>query len=276
MSVLEGRTLFITGGSRGIGKAIALCAARKGANVVIAAKTVEPHPKLPGTIHEAAEAIEVAGGKALPVQCDIRDGDQVQAAIAAAVDRFGGIDIVVNNASAIMLTPTEMTPLKRWDLMHDVNVRGAFATVQAAMPHLRKSDHARVLTLSPPPDLAPRWFAPHVAYTLSKVNMSLLTRGWAEEFAGRVAFNALWPVTTIATAAVKNLLGGDEMVKRSRTARIMGDAAVEVLSRPVDVTGRFFYDEDVLKEAGVTDFSRYAVDPAMADELMPDLFVDPR
>jgi len=276
MSTLAGRTLFLTGGSRGIGKAIALRAARDGANVAIAAKTVTPRPELPGTIFTAAEEIEAAGGQALPIQCDIRYGDQIQAAIEATAERFGGIDIVVNNASAISLTPTALTPLKRWDLMHDINVRGSFATVQAALPHLLTSDHARVLTLSPPPDLAPRWFANHVAYTLSKVNMSLLTRGWAEEFAGKIAFNCLWPLTTIATAAVQNLLGGDDMIQRSRTPEIMADAAHAVLTRGIEDTGQFLIDEDVLREAGVEDFSGYLVDPDMAGELMPDLFVDPR
>lgn len=275
MTGLRGRTLFITGGSRGIGKAIALRAAADGANVVIAAKTVDPHPKLPGTIHTAAAEIEAAGGQALGVQCDIRDEAQVQAAIDAAIARFGGIDVLINNASAIQLTPTLQTEPKRWDLMHDINVRGTFVTTRAALPHLLKSDTAHVLTLSPPPDLPTRWFAPHVAYTLSKVNMSLLTRGWAEEFAGRVAFNCLWPRTTIATAAVNNLLGGEEMVKRSRTPEIMGDAAHAILTRPVTFSGQFVIDEAILRETGVSDFSRYLVDVDMAGELMPDLFVDP-
>jgi citronellol/citronellal dehydrogenase len=269
---LAGRTLFITGASRGIGLAIGLRAARDGANVVIAAKTAEPHPKLPGTIYSAAAEIEAAGGQALPLMVDIRDEAQVRGAVEAAVARFGGIDVLVNNASAISLTPTLDTPLKRYDLMHGVNGRGSFVCAQAALPHLLKSDHAHILSISPPLNLDPKWFAPHVAYTIAKYNMSLLVLGLAEELRGRVGVNALWPRTAIATAAVQNLLGGDEVVRHSRKPEIMADAAHALLcGDPAEVTGRFAIDDEVLAAAGVTELDAYQVEPGA--ELFPDFFV---
>jgi citronellol/citronellal dehydrogenase len=272
---LAGRTLFITGASRGIGKAIALRAAADGANVVIAAKTDQPHPKLPGTIHSAAAEIEAAGGKALAVQTDIRDPDAVQAAVDLAVATFGGIDIVVNNASAIQLTPTLQTDIKRYDLMNQVNARGTFLVTQRCLPHLLKSTNPHVLMLSPPLNMEERWFAPHVAYSIAKYGMSLCVLGMAGELRDQgVAVNALWPRTVIATAAVQNLLGGDDMVRRSRTPEILADAAWHILTSPSrTTTGNFFLDEDLLRSRGVTDFSGYLVDPAMADQLVPDFFV---
>jgi len=269
---LAGKTLFITGASRGIGKAIAVRAARDGANVAIVAKTTEPHPKLPGTIFTAAEEIEAAGGKALPLQCDIRFEDQVAAAVAKTVETFGGIDILVNNASAIHLTGTVATPMKRYDLMHGINTRGTFVCSQACIPHLLKAENPHVLNLSPPLNMEERWFAPHVAYTMAKFGMSMCVLGMAGEFrkAG-IAFNALWPRSTIATAAVQNLLGGDQMVRGSRKPEIMGDAAHAILTRPSrECTGNFFIDDDVLASEGVTDLSGYAVDPSAT--LMPDFF----
>ncbi len=273
MATLEGKTLFITGASRGIGKAIALRAARDGANVVIAAKTVAPHPKLPGTIYTAAEEIEQAGGAALPCQVDIRFENQIHAAVEQAVARFGGIDILVNNASAIFLAGTLATPLKRYDLMHGVNVRGTFATSQACLPHLRNAPNPHVLNLSPPLNLEARWFAPHLAYTLSKYGMSLCVLGMAEEFRDDgVAVNALWPRTAIATAAVRNLLGGEEAIRGSRHPAIVADAAHWILTQDSRAcTGHFFVDEAVLRQNGVTDFDRYAVDPDAP--LMPDFFL---
>jgi len=276
MRTLSGQTLFITGASRGIGKAIALRAARDGANVVVAAKTAEPHPKLDGTIHTAAAEIEAAGGQALAVQLDARDEDAVAAAVAAAVEHFGGIDVVVNNASAISLTDTPNTPMKRFDLMMGVNVRATFAVTQAALPHLKASAkagrHPHILTLSPPLNLDPRWFGGHVAYTISKYGMSMCVLGWAEEFADDgIAANALWPRTTIATAAVQNLLGGQMMMDASRTPEIVADAAHAILTGD-GVTGRFLLDEDVLRDAGVTDFARYAAVPGTT-EFVPDLFL---
>lgn len=278
MPSLAGKTLFITGASRGIGKAIGLRAARDGANVVVAAKTVEPHPALEGTIHTAAAEMEAAGGRALALQLDARDDDAVAEAVARAAEHFGGIDAVVNNASAISLTDTPNTPMKRYDLMMGVNVRATFAVTQAALPHLKASAragrHPHILTLSPPPSLEPRWYAGHVAYTISKMGMSLCVLGWAEEFrADGIAANALWPRTTIATAAIQNLLGGDAVMAASRTPEIVADAAHWILSQPADTcTGRFLVDEDVLREAGETDFARYAAVPGTTD-FVPDFFL---
>ena len=277
MPTLAGKTLFITGASRGIGKAIALRAARDGANIVVAAKTAEPHPRLDGTIHTAAAEIEAAGGQALALQVDARDEARVADAMKQAADHFGGIDIVVNNASAIFLAGTAHTPRKRFDLMVGVNVRGTFCVTQAALPYLEASAAAgrdpHILTLSPPLNMEERWFAPHVAYTISKFGMSMCVLGWAGEFrdAG-IAANALWPRTTIATAAVENLLGGEQMMAASRTPDIMGDAAHWILTQPSrETTGHFFVDDDVMARAGVTDLSHYAVTPGA--DLMPDFFV---
>jgi citronellol/citronellal dehydrogenase len=272
MASLKGRTLFITGGSRGIGLAIALRAAADGANIVIAAKTVEPNPKLPGTIHTAAREIEAAGGRCLPVQCDIRDEAQIAKAVAAAVERFRGIDSLVNNASAISLTGTLETPMKRFDLMFGINVRGTYATSQACIPHLRKAANPHILTLSPPLNLKPRWFKHHVAYTMAKYGMSMCVLGMAEEWrAEGIAVNALWPRTIIATAALQMLPGVDP--SRGRRPEIMADAAHWVLSQPSrECSGNFFIDEDVLRKAGVTDLGKYAMDPAKS--LLPDLFLD--
>jgi citronellol/citronellal dehydrogenase len=271
---LANKTLFVSGASRGIGLAIALRAARDGANVAIAAKTAEPHPRLEGTIYTAAEAIEAAGGRALPLVVDVRFEDQVEAAVAKTVETFGGLDILVNNASAIQLSDTLNTPMKRYDLMHQVNVRGTFLCSQKCLPHLlRSAGPAHILNLSPPLNMNPLWFRNHVAYTMSKYGMSMCVLGMAAEFEGRVAVNALWPKTTIATAAVNNLLGGEEMMAASRTPEIMADAAHAVLTGPVTRSGNFFIDEDVLREAGVTDFDHYAVVPGTTD-LQPDLFLD--
>jgi citronellol/citronellal dehydrogenase len=274
MADLSGKTLFITGASRGIGKAIALRAAKDGANIVIAAKTAEPHPKLAGTIYTAAEEIEQAGGKALPLIVDVRFEDQIQAAVKQAVETFGGLDILVNNASAIMLTGTLETPLKRFDLMHQVNSRGTFACSQACIPQLLKADNPHILNISPPLNLNPRWFQGHVAYTMAKYGMSMCVLGMSAEFARQgLAVNALWPRTPIATAAIENLLGGAQMMKQSRTVDIMADAAHAVLTREAKTcTGNFFIDDDVLREAGVTDLTKYAVDPSL--ELLPDFFLD--
>ncbi|HEV8579007.1 MAG TPA: NAD(P)-dependent oxidoreductase [Thermoanaerobaculia bacterium] len=281
MADLRGRTLFITGGSRGIGKAIALRAAADGANVAIAAKTAEPHPKLPGTIHTAAEEIEAAGGKALPLQVDIRDEEQIAQAVAKTVATFGGLDILVNNASAINLTGTLQTPMKRFDLMWSVNARGTFACSQACIPYLKQSSNPHILTLSPPLNLDPGWFRNHVAYTLSKYGMSLCVLGMAEEFkADGVAVNALWPRTVIATAALAMLPSGFMKPENCRQPEIVADAAHVILTRDSrSATGNFYIDEEVLREAGVTDFERYAVQPGRP--LLPDLFLgeppaDPR
>jgi citronellol/citronellal dehydrogenase len=273
MSSLKGKTIFITGASRGIGKAIALRAARDGANVVIAAKTDQPHPKLPGTIHTAAEEIEKAGGKALACVVDVRSEDQIQQAVQATVTRFGGIDILVNNASAISLTGTEATPMKRYDLMHQINTRGTFACSQACIPHLRKAANPHVLNLSPPLDMKEKWFAPHTAYTMAKFGMSMCVLGMAGEFRSEgIAFNALWPRTVVATAAVQNLLGGDSVIRGSRSPDIMADAAYVILTRPSrECTGNFFVDDEVLKSAGVTDLSKYQTVPGA--DLIPDFFV---
>jgi citronellol/citronellal dehydrogenase len=270
---LKGKTLFITGASRGIGKAIALRAARDGANVVVAAKTSEPHPKLPGTIFSAAEEIEKAGGKALPFILDVRDEKQIAAAVAEAVKTFGGIDILVNNASAISLTGTEATPMKRYDLMHQVNIRGTFACSQACIPHLAKSPNPHILNLSPPLNMDAKWFAPHVAYTMAKYGMSMCVLGMAEELRSqKIAVNALWPRTMIATAAVQNLLGGDASMAGSRKPEIMADAAHVILTKKsTEATGQFFMDDEVLRGAGITDLDKYAMTPGAP--LFPDLFV---
>ena len=270
---LRGKTLFITGASRGIGLAIGLRAARDGANVAIVAKTSDPNPKLPGTIHTAAADIEAAGGKALPIMCDVRNEEQVAAAVAKTVETFGGIDILVNNASAINLTTTESTEMKRYDLMHQINTRGTFLCSKLCIPHLKKAANPHVLNLSPPLNMEERWFAPHVAYTMAKFGMSMCVLGMAGEFkhAG-IAFNALWPRTTIATAAINNLLGGGQMMKASRKPEIMADAAYVIFNRPSrECTGNFFIDDKVLESTGKTDLSEYAVDPSQ--KLMPDFFV---
>lgn len=272
MGALRGKTLFITGASRGIGLAIALRAARDGANVVVAAKSSVPNPKLPGTIFEAAAAIEAAGGQALAVKCDIREEDEVRAAVAQAVERFGGIDALVNNASAIWLRGTLDTPMKRFDLMQQVNSRGSFLCAQACLPHLLQSANPHILTLAPPPTLDPKWWAPHTGYTLAKMGMSFVTLGLAAEFGPQgVAVNALWPRTVIATDALKMIpgvaLGG------CRRPEILADAAHAILATPArELNGRFLIDEAVLRERGVSDFSTYAVDPTQP--LLPDLFLD--
>ena len=273
MSDLKGKTLFITGASRGIGLAIALRAARDGANVAIAAKTADPHPKLEGTIHTAAEEIEAAGGKALACVVDVRSEEAVQAAVDETVARFGGIDILVNNASAIQLTGTLATEMKRFDLMHQVNTRGTFLCSRLCIPHLKKAENPHVLNLSPPLNMEERWFSGHVAYTMAKFGMSQCVLGMAGEFRrDGIAFNALWPRTAIATAAVQNLLGGDEMVRKSRKPEIMADAAHAIFLRDArDCTGNFFIDDEVLAAEGVSDLSGYAVDPS--EELIPDFFI---
>lgn len=272
---LEGRTLFISGGSRGIGLSIALRAARDGANVTLIAKTAEPHPKLEGTIYTAAEQIEAAGGRALPVVGDIRDSDQVFAAVQQTVERFGGIDVCVNNASAINIAGTEALEMKRYDLMQDVNTRGTFVVSKACVPHLKQAENPHVLTLSPPLLLDPKWLKGHVGYTIAKYGMSMCTLGMAAEFADQgIAFNSLWPRTIIATAAVQNLLGGDEAMRRSRKPEIVADAAYAIVTRPSrECTGNLFLAEDVLAEEGVTDLAAYSYDGADG-ELIPDLFVD--
>jgi citronellol/citronellal dehydrogenase len=276
---LRGKTLFITGASRGIGLAIGLRAARDGANVAVAAKTAEPNPKLPGTIFTAAKEIEDAGGKALALQCDIRYEEQVQAAVAKTVETFGGIDILVNNASAINLTTTEATDMKRYDLMHGINTRGTFLTSKVCAPHLRKaaeSGNAHVLNISPPLSsiTQEKWFAPHTAYTMAKFGMSLCVLGMAGEYRRHgVAFNALWPRTTIATSAVQNLLGGDQVMKGSRSPAIMADAAYAIFNKSSrEVTGQFFIDDEVLRAEGKTDLSEYNMVPGA--QLFPDFFVD--
>src|SRR5258708_4959152 len=268
------KTAFITGATRGIGKAIAIRLASEGANIVIAAKSVEENPKLGGTIFSAAAEIETAGGKALAVQCDIRFEDQIQNAVAKAIEKFGGIDILINNASAISLTSTEQTEAKRFDLIHSINVRGTFFVTKTCIAFLRKSSNPHILTLSPPLNLHPKWLANHVAYTLSKYNMSMMTMGWAAEFKkDRIAANALWPRTTIATAAVKNLLGGETLMKMSRTPEILADAAFYILKQPsAECTGNLFIDEDVLAKEGITNLDKYAVLPG--EQLYNDLFVE--
>jgi citronellol/citronellal dehydrogenase len=270
---LQGKTVFITGASRGIGKAIGLRAARDGANVVIAAKTGAPHPRLAGTIYTAAEEIEQAGGKALACLVDVREVDQIKAAVDRAVATFGGIDILVNNASAISLTGTLDTPMKRYDLMHDINTRGTFACSQACIPHLLEAANPHILNLSPPLNFDEKWFSPHLAYTMAKFGMSLCVLGMAGEFRSQgIAVNALWPRTVIATAAVENLLGGEATLKGSRTPDIVADAAHVILTRESrECTGNYFIDEEVLASVGITNLAKYQSEPGAA--LIPDFFV---
>lgn len=276
MTTLKDKTLFISGGSRGIGLSIAKRAARDGANIIIAAKTAEPHPKLPGTIYTAAEEIQEAGGKALPVVCDIRSEEAVEQAVAAGVEKFGGIDICVNNASAISLRPTMQTSMRRFDLMHQINTRGTFLVSRTCIPHLLQSENPHILNLSPPLEMHEKWFAPHVAYTMAKYGMSMCVLGMAGEFRDKgIAVNALWPRTAIATAAVQNLLGGDEISKRSRKPEIMADAAHIILTKPSrEFTGNFCIDDETLESAGITDLAPYAMDASL--DLMADFFVEPR
>lgn len=273
---LYGKTLFITGASRGIGRAIALRAARDGANIILAAKTTKVHPKLPGTIYAVAREIEEIGGRALPCVVDIRFIDQIEDAVQQGVEQFGGIDILINNASAISLTGTLETSNKKFDLMNDVNMRGTYMTTRACLPHLLKSDNPHVLNISPPLNMQPKWFKSHVAYTMAKYGMSMCVLGMAEEFReDGVAFNALWPLTTIATAAVNNLLGGEELMNRSRTPEIMADAAYEIItSNSRELTGNFFIDEEVLRISGVTDFDDYAYRYEYKDEITYDFFLN--
>lgn len=272
---LAGKTLFITGASRGIGKAIALRAAKDGANIAVVGKTSDPHPKLPGTVFSARDELVAAGGQALALVADVRSEEQMQAAIAATLAAFGGIDILVNNASAIQLTPTSETPMRRFDLMHSVNVRATFLCSQLCLPHLRHSTNPHILTLSPPIQLRPDWLAPHLAYTLSKYGMSLCTMGLAEELRPLgIAVNSLWPRTLIATSAVEHLLGGEQILQHARHPAVVADAAHHILTCVArETTGQFFIDEDVLRSNGVTDFTRYAVNPENTPRL--DLFLDP-
>lgn len=273
MTTLQGKTLFISGGSRGIGLAIGLRAARDGANVALAAKTAEPHPKLPGTVYTAALEIEKAGGNALPIICDIREENQVQAAIDRTVQAFGGIDICVNNASAISLSDTECTEMKRFDLMHQVNTRGTFMVSKYCLEHLRRAENPHILMLSPPLDLQPRWFAGHLAYSLAKYGMSLCALGLSEELKPvGIGVNALWPRTTIATAAIANIVGGEKVMRASRSPAIVADAAHVILTKPArDFTGNFCIDDTLLAEHGVRDFDCYRIDPSV--DLTPDFFV---
>jgi len=273
------KTIFISGASRGIGLAIARRLARDGANIILAAKTAEPHPKLPGTVFSAAKEIVALGGKALPLVCDIRDEEQATAAVAQGVAAFGGIDVCINNASAIALTGTLATEMKRYDLMMQVNARGTFLCSKLTLPHLLQAANPHILNLSPPLDLDPKWFANHVAYTTAKYGMSLCTLGMAAEFRGKVGVNSLWPITSIDTAAVRFALGGDAMAAVSRTPEIMADAAHAVLSRPAsECSGNFFIDEEVLRGEGVSDFSKYAPDagdtPLQGDFFVPDAVFD--
>jgi len=272
--MFQNKTVFITGASRGIGKAIALKLAQSGANIAVVAKSVEENPKLGGTIYSSASEIEKAGGKALPIQCDIRFEDQIQAAVTKAAEVFGGIDIVINNASAISLSPTEQTDPKRFDLMHDINVRGTFFVTKASIPHLKNSSHAHIITLSPPVNLNPKWLAGHVAYTMTKYNMSMMAMAWAAELKQyNIASNALWPRTTIDTAAVRNILGGDALARMSRTPDILADAVYYILNKPpASCTGNCFIDEEVLAKEGITDLEKYSVVPGAS--LFRDLFVD--
>ncbi len=268
---LEGKTLFITGASRGIGLAIALKAAADGANIAIAAKTVEPHPKLEGTIHTAAAQIEKAGGRALPLVVDVREDQSVKDALEKTAKVLGGIDIVVNNASAIQLTPVAQTDMRRFDLMHQINARGTFMVSKFALPYLEKSRQPHILMLSPPLDMQTKWFAAHTAYSMAKFGMSLVVLGLAGELCGRIAVNALWPRTTIATAAIKNLLGGDVMMRRSRKPDILADAAYRIFHKPVGFSGNFLIDDTFLASEGVTNFDRYRADPR--EPLQVDFFV---
>lgn len=271
----QGKKVLITGGSRGIGKAIAIRLAAEGADVAIVGKTAEPHPKLEGTIFTAAEEISKAGGsgKVLPIQGDIRFEESIEQIVKTTVEGLGGIDILINNASAISLTPTEQTEPKRWDLMHDINVRGTFFMSKACLPHLKKAANPHILTLSPPLTLNPEWFGRFLAYTISKFGMSMIVLGLAEEMRShRIGVNALWPKTTIATAAIQNVVGGDVLMQRSRKPEIVADAAFYILQRPSwECTGNFFIDEDILQQQGITDFGHYAVNPSQ--KLMPDLFL---
>jgi len=271
--LFKGKTVFITGASRGIGEAIALRLAREEANVVIVAKSVKEDPRLGGTIHSVAMKVNEAGGKGLAVQCDIRDEEQILEAVQRAIHVFGGIDILVNTASAISLTNTEQTETKRFDLIHDINVRGTFLVTKHCVPFLRKAENPHILTLSPPLDMNPKWIAPYVGYTLSKYNMSMMTLGWSEEFRKyNIAANSLWPVTTIATAAVKNILGGDMLVNMSRKPEILADCAYYILKKSSkECTGNLFLDEDVLKDEGITDLDNYAV--IKGGKLQKDLYV---
>ena len=272
MNAIKDKTVFITGASRGIGLAIGERAAREGANVVIAAKTAEPHPKLEGTIYTAAERIEALGGKALPLVCDVRDEANVEAAVAQAVDKFGGIDVVVNNASAVFPMPTADTPIKRWDLMHQVNARGTFLVTQKCLPHLLQSDNPHILSLSPPLDMKTKWFAPHVAYTSAKYGMSLCVLGWAGEFKGKIGVNAIWPRTAIATAAISNVLVDEEALKACRKPEILGEVAYRVMTKSAaDFTGNFLIDDNFLVDEGVTDLDQYSMTPGVP--LLPDFFV---
>jgi len=271
VSTLKNKTALITGCTRGIGLAIGERFAADGANIVVIGKTTEPHPKLEGTLFTAAEAIERAGGKALPLACDIRDPEAVAEAVGKAVETFGGIDIVVNNASAISPTPTAQTPVKRWDLMHEVNARGTFVVTQACLPHLAKAENPHILAMSPPLDMREKWFAPHVAYTSSKFGMSMCILGWAGEFRGRIAANALWPRTAIATAAISNVLGNEQALSRCRKPQILADAAYRIVTKPVSFTGNFIIDDTFLLNEGVTDLEQYSVEPG--SPLLPDFFV---
>jgi citronellol/citronellal dehydrogenase len=273
MSSLKGKTLFITGASRGIGKAIAIRAAKEGANIAVVAKTKDPHPKLPGTVYTAVEDINKAGGKGLACIADIRFEEQVQAAVDATINEFGQIDVLVNDASAITLTPTLETSMKRFDLMFSVNVRGTFLCSKLCIPYLKNSENPHILNLSPPLNMDPKWFAHHVAYTMSKYGMSMCVLGMAEEFKkDGIAVNALWPRTAIATAAVKNLLGGNVAVKHSRKPKIVADAAYFILTKPSkECTGNFFIDDEVLIEQGITDLGKYSVVPGA--KLIPDFFL---
>ena len=268
---LKNKTLFITGASRGIGLAIALKAAADGANIAIAAKTVEPHPKLEGTIHSAAAEIEKAGGRALPLAVDVREEAQVKAALEQTAAAFGGLDIVVNNASAIQLTPAAQTDMRRFDLMHQINARGTFMVSKYALPYLLKAENPHILMLSPPLDMKEKWFAPHTAYSMAKFGMSLVVLGLAGEMRGKVAVNALWPRTTIATAAIKNLLGGDVVMRMSRKPDILADAAHRIFQKPKSFSGNFLIDDSFLAAEGVRDFDQYRIDPSQP--LQIDFFV---